>query len=107
MELTACVHRVFSVAGTLTLLQYLPYVAGNESKVFLTNPDGSEYVGQVWPGYTVRLSVRCLPENRVLTYGSGLSRLVCREGRVVVDGFAAQLDPRRRMVWDLVRHERG
>ncbi|KAF4566163.1 hypothetical protein EYR36_011578 [Pleurotus pulmonarius] len=22
-------------------------------KVFITNPDGSEYVGQVWPGYTV------------------------------------------------------
>lgn len=22
-------------------------------KVFITNSDGSEYVGQVWPGYTV------------------------------------------------------
>lgn len=21
--------------------------------VFITNPDGSEYIGQVWPGYTV------------------------------------------------------
>ncbi|KAH7100202.1 glycosyl hydrolases family 31-domain-containing protein [Auriculariales sp. MPI-PUGE-AT-0066] len=32
---------------------YPPYVAGKDAKVFLTNPDGSEYVGQVWPGYTV------------------------------------------------------
>lgn len=24
-------------------------------RVFITNPDGSEYVGQVWPGFTVSL----------------------------------------------------
>ncbi|TDL22445.1 glycoside hydrolase family 31 protein [Rickenella mellea] len=32
---------------------YDPYTRGVEEKVFITNPDGSEYVGQVWPGYTV------------------------------------------------------
>ncbi|KZS93448.1 hypothetical protein SISNIDRAFT_507539 [Sistotremastrum niveocremeum HHB9708] len=32
---------------------YDPYTKGTEQKVFVTNPDGSEYVGQVWPGYTV------------------------------------------------------
>ncbi|KAI5116414.1 hypothetical protein M0805_008490 [Coniferiporia weirii] len=32
---------------------YDPYTKGAEQKVFVTNPDGSEYVGQVWPGYTV------------------------------------------------------
>ncbi|TFK70865.1 hypothetical protein BDN72DRAFT_896086 [Pluteus cervinus] len=32
---------------------YDPYTSGAEKKVFITNPDGSEYIGQVWPGYTV------------------------------------------------------
>ncbi|KII83963.1 glycoside hydrolase family 31 protein [Plicaturopsis crispa FD-325 SS-3] len=32
---------------------YDPYTRGTEQKVFINNPDGSEYVGQVWPGYTV------------------------------------------------------
>ncbi|KAF8154898.1 glycosyl hydrolases family 31-domain-containing protein [Crassisporium funariophilum] len=32
---------------------YDPYTKGVEEGVFITNPDGSEYVGQVWPGYTV------------------------------------------------------
>ncbi|KAJ8463569.1 hypothetical protein ONZ45_g17534 [Pleurotus djamor] len=32
---------------------YHPYTQGTTDKVFITNPDGSEYVGQVWPGYTV------------------------------------------------------
>ncbi|KAH8111170.1 glycosyl hydrolases family 31-domain-containing protein [Phellopilus nigrolimitatus] len=32
---------------------YNPYIQGAEQKVFITNPDGSEYIGQVWPGYTV------------------------------------------------------
>ncbi|PPQ96096.1 hypothetical protein CVT26_004728 [Gymnopilus dilepis] len=32
---------------------YDPYTKGVEKHVFITNPDGSEYVGQVWPGYTV------------------------------------------------------
>ncbi|KAG8869470.1 hypothetical protein FRB97_001206 [Tulasnella sp. 331] len=30
-----------------------PYMKGHELDVFLKNPDGSEYLGQVWPGYTV------------------------------------------------------
>ncbi|KZT60573.1 glycoside hydrolase family 31 protein [Calocera cornea HHB12733] len=32
---------------------YDPYTHGAELDVFIKNPDGSEYVGQVWPGYTV------------------------------------------------------
>lgn len=32
---------------------YAPYLTGAEQKVFITNPDGTEYIGQVWPGYTV------------------------------------------------------
>ncbi|TCD60713.1 hypothetical protein EIP91_009634 [Steccherinum ochraceum] len=32
---------------------YDPYTRGVELEVFMKNPDGSEYVGQVWPGYTV------------------------------------------------------
>ncbi|TFK33736.1 glycosyl hydrolases family 31-domain-containing protein [Crucibulum laeve] len=32
---------------------YDPYTKGVEEGVFITNPDGTEYVGQVWPGYTV------------------------------------------------------
>ncbi|KDQ51365.1 glycoside hydrolase family 31 protein [Jaapia argillacea MUCL 33604] len=32
---------------------YYPYISGAEQQVFIKNPDGSEYIGQVWPGYTV------------------------------------------------------
>ncbi|PCH40069.1 glycoside hydrolase family 31 protein [Wolfiporia cocos MD-104 SS10] len=32
---------------------YDPYTRGVELDVWIKNPDGSEYVGQVWPGYTV------------------------------------------------------
>ncbi|EKG18238.1 Glycoside hydrolase family 31 [Macrophomina phaseolina MS6] len=32
---------------------YATYTRGNESGAFLKNPDGSEYIGAVWPGYTV------------------------------------------------------
>lgn len=32
---------------------YETYNRGNKSNVFLTNPDGSQYIGAVWPGYTV------------------------------------------------------
>ncbi|KAG7095313.1 hypothetical protein E1B28_006078 [Marasmius oreades] len=32
---------------------YNPYSSGNERGVFIKNPDGSEYIGQVWPGFTV------------------------------------------------------
>jgi alpha-glucosidase len=33
--------------------EYKPFHSGNESEVFLKNPDGSIYIGAVWPGYTV------------------------------------------------------
>ncbi len=29
---------------------YAPYTSGHEAGIFLRNPDGSEYVGKVWPG---------------------------------------------------------
>ncbi|KAF3002441.1 hypothetical protein E8E13_004413 [Curvularia kusanoi] len=32
---------------------YDVYTRGNASDVFLNNPDGSQYIGAVWPGYTV------------------------------------------------------
>jgi alpha-glucosidase len=32
---------------------YDTYTRGNESGSFLMNPDGSQYIGAVWPGYTV------------------------------------------------------
>ncbi|PNS21638.1 hypothetical protein CAC42_997 [Sphaceloma murrayae] len=32
---------------------YDTYDRGHELDVFMKNPDGSEYIGQVWPGYTV------------------------------------------------------
>ena len=32
---------------------YSIYTDGNDRGVFLSNPDGSQYIGSVWPGYTV------------------------------------------------------
>ncbi|KAJ7727590.1 glycosyl hydrolases family 31-domain-containing protein [Mycena metata] len=32
---------------------YDPYSKGTDLDVFIKNPDGTEYIGQVWPGYTV------------------------------------------------------
>jgi alpha-glucosidase len=32
---------------------YDTYTRGNNSGTFLTNPDGTQYIGAVWPGYTV------------------------------------------------------
>ncbi|OQD81138.1 hypothetical protein PENANT_c029G01722 [Penicillium antarcticum] len=32
---------------------YETYTRGHKDNVFLKNPDGSEYIGAVWPGYTV------------------------------------------------------
>lgn len=32
---------------------YQPFNDGNETGSFLLNPDGSLYIGEVWPGYTV------------------------------------------------------
>ncbi|KAI9853072.1 MAG: hypothetical protein M1838_001573 [Thelocarpon superellum] len=33
--------------------RYDPFTRGNESGAFMTNPDGSLYIGAVWPGFTV------------------------------------------------------
>ena len=32
---------------------YAPFDRGNASDAFMRNPDGSLYIGEVWPGYTV------------------------------------------------------
>lgn len=32
---------------------YDPYDIGQDLGIFVTNPDGSEYIGKAWPGYTV------------------------------------------------------
>ncbi|PBP23596.1 glycoside hydrolase family 31 protein [Diplocarpon rosae] len=32
---------------------YAPFARGNETDSFMLNPDGSLYIGSVWPGYTV------------------------------------------------------
>ncbi|KAJ6528271.1 glycosyl hydrolases family 31-domain-containing protein [Mycena vulgaris] len=32
---------------------YAPYAKGTDLDVFIKNPDGTEYIGQVWPGFTV------------------------------------------------------
>lgn len=32
---------------------YATYDRGNEANAFMNNPDGSQYIGSVWPGYTV------------------------------------------------------
>lgn len=31
---------------------YSPFTRGNDSNVFISNPDGSMFIGAVWPGYT-------------------------------------------------------
>ena len=33
--------------------RYDTYTRGTKADVFLKNPDGSTYIGAVWPGYTV------------------------------------------------------
>ncbi|KAI9357878.1 alpha glucosidase [Pilaira anomala] len=35
-----------------TNTSYAPYTRGVEMDVFMKNPDGTDYIGQVWPGYT-------------------------------------------------------
>ena len=34
---------------------YQPFNDGNETGSYLINPDGSLYIGEVWPGYTVSI----------------------------------------------------
>ncbi|KAM5542308.1 hypothetical protein V8D89_004181 [Ganoderma adspersum] len=58
-ELTASQqHYVPIVDAAIAILvndsdMYDPYTRGTDLDVFLKNPDGSQYLGQVWPGYTV------------------------------------------------------
>lgn len=37
---------------------YPPFDAGNDTGSYLLNPDGSLYIGDVWPGF-----VRCIPDS--------------------------------------------
>ncbi|KAI9249248.1 alpha glucosidase [Phascolomyces articulosus] len=40
-------------AGKAYSSDYGPFIRGEELDVFMKNPDGSYFVGEVWPGYTV------------------------------------------------------
>ncbi|KAJ7441544.1 glycoside hydrolase family 31 protein [Mycena latifolia] len=40
---------------------YEPYLKGIELDVWIKNPDGTDYVGQVWPGFTATLLLALLP----------------------------------------------
>ncbi|OCH87271.1 hypothetical protein OBBRIDRAFT_736445 [Obba rivulosa] len=46
------VDAAVAVQGNATDI-YDPYTRGVELDAWVKNPDGSEYIGQVWPGYTV------------------------------------------------------
>lgn len=48
--------RKCTIATDMSLLiksRYSTFNRGNDTDSFLTNPDGSIYIGAVWPGYTV------------------------------------------------------
>lgn len=52
-------HYIPIIDGAMSVVNpngtdvYAPYSRGAEMDVFMRNPDGSEYRGQVWPGVTV------------------------------------------------------
>jgi alpha-glucosidase len=46
LTLTDCAHRNASDA-------YETFNRGNDTGSYMLNPDGSLYIGDVWPGYTV------------------------------------------------------
>ncbi|KAG1737205.1 hypothetical protein EDB19DRAFT_1719065, partial [Suillus lakei] len=45
------------------MVQYDPFTRGVEEDVWIKNPDGSLYSGQVWPGYTVTVFLDWFSEN--------------------------------------------
>ncbi|KAI8981496.1 alpha glucosidase [Pilobolus umbonatus] len=46
-------HYVMMVDPAISAnTSYTPYTRGIELEIFMKNPDGTEYLGQVWPGYT-------------------------------------------------------
>ncbi|OAL39850.1 hypothetical protein AYO20_00762 [Fonsecaea nubica] len=52
---------------------YQPFDDGNATNSFLLNPDGSLYIGEVWPGYTVfpdwlQPSARAWWKNQIVTW---------------------------------------
>lgn len=52
---------------------YQPFTDGNDTDSFLLNPDGSVYIGAVWPGYTVfpdwlNPSAHAWWKNQMVTY---------------------------------------
>jgi hypothetical protein len=68
--------------------------------VWIKNPDGTDYVGQVWPGFTVTLSLTLfrieyptLPPS--MSAFVGLPRLVRSEHSRLVDGSVEKLVPNR------------
>lgn len=57
---------------------YSVYSDGHELGVFMKNPDGSEYIGDVWPGFTVFpdwLSEKSVPwwTNQIVNFHSNIS----------------------------------
>ncbi|KAI8318714.1 hypothetical protein GQ54DRAFT_299948, partial [Martensiomyces pterosporus] len=61
---------------------YGPYARGHEQDVFIRNPDGSDYISQVWPGYSM------LPDwfaaNASKWWGGELTRYL---GELPIDGM--------------------
>jgi hypothetical protein len=90
-------------------VQYDPYTKGVEQDVFVKNPDGSEYIGQVWPGFTVRnvSARRTLSILTAFTSRAGFPGLVRGEHDGVVDRSAHELvQLGDRVLGPVVRHER-
>ncbi|KIL65252.1 glycoside hydrolase family 31 protein [Amanita muscaria Koide BX008] len=58
-ELTSNHQRYIPIVDAAIAVQvnssdvYDPYTSGIERNTFIQNPDRSEYIGRVWPGYTV------------------------------------------------------
>lgn len=80
------------------------------SDVFLKNPDGSQYLGQVWPGYTVRYESRSRDAVRshIEQFFAGFPGLVREQYPVVLDRRFAKLVPiRRQLFGHMARHERA
>ena len=56
-RIVRCIHprrRTVSTRALLDLINALNDVCSAHGDVWQKNPDGSEYIGKVWPGYTVR-----------------------------------------------------
>jgi hypothetical protein len=62
------------------------------SDVFIKNPDGTEYIGQVWPGYTARLHPLSFSNFNCKASATGLPRLVRTPDSRLVDRGTEELE---------------